>query len=76
MAATPSPNYNDKQLLAADATFQNRVRQALLAACVLAKLEGNTVPFHRERETFIVAVVQQFIQPRDIARAVQWVVQP
>lgn len=60
MAATPSPNYNDKQFLAADPTFQNRVRQSLLAACVLAKLEDpRTVPFHRERETFIVAVVSQ-----------------
>lgn len=59
MAATPSPNYNDKQLLAADPTFQNRVRQSLLQACVLAKLEGYTVAFHRERETFIAAVVSQ-----------------
>lgn len=60
MAATPSPNYFDKQLLAADLTFQNRVRQSLLAACVLAKLEDpRTVPFHRERETFIAAIVSQ-----------------
>lgn len=59
MSATPSPNYNDKQLLASDPTFQNRIRQSLLATCVLAKLEGNTVPFHRERETFIVSVVTQ-----------------
>jgi len=59
MPATPSPNYSDKQLLAADVTFQNRVRQAVLSACSSIKNEGNAVAFHRERETFLVAVINQ-----------------
>lgn len=57
MAATPSPNYNDQQLLAADTTFQARVRQALLKGCVAIKAEDpNATPFHREREAFVVGV--------------------
>jgi hypothetical protein len=56
MAATPSPNYNDQQLLAADGTFQNRVRQALLMACNSIKNEAVTTAFHREREAFLVGV--------------------
>src|SRR4029077_2198746 len=57
MAATPSPNYSDQQLLAADVTFQSRVRQALLKGCVAIKAESPTaVPFHREREAFAVGV--------------------
>lgn len=59
MAATPSPNYSDQQLLAADVTFQNRVRQALMTACTNIKSEAVTVAFHRERETFLVAVSNQ-----------------
>ncbi|SRR6266852_1591358 len=60
MAATPSPNYNDQQLLASDPTFQNRVRQSLIAACLAIKSESSTtVAFHRERETFLVAVMNQ-----------------
>jgi len=59
MAATPSPNYNDKQLLSAEPTFQNRVRQALLVACSNIKNEGAAVAFHRERETFLVGVMNQ-----------------
>jgi hypothetical protein len=59
MAATPSPNYSDKQLLAADVTFQNRVRQSLLTACSSIKNEATTTAFHRERETFLVAVINQ-----------------
>ncbi len=59
MTATPSPNYNDKQLLAAEPTFQNRVRQALLTASSSIKNEGWTIAFHRERETYAVAVMNQ-----------------
>lgn len=60
MAATPSPNYGDQQLLASDSTFQNRVRQSLIAACNAIKTESPTaVAFHRERETFLVAVMNQ-----------------
>jgi len=60
MVATPSPNYNDKQLLASDTTFQNRVRQAMMAGCTAVKNESPTnVPFHRERETYVVGVMNQ-----------------
>ena len=60
MAATPSPNYSDQQILATDSTFQNRVRQSLIAACLAIKAESpTTVSFHRERETFLVAVMNQ-----------------
>lgn len=58
MAATPSPNFNDSQLLASDPTFQNRVRQSLIVQCLNAQVEDpNTVPFHRERETWAAAVM-------------------
>jgi len=58
MAATPSPNYSDQQFLAADPTFQNRVRQSLIAACISIKNESpTTIPFHRERETWLVLVM-------------------
>jgi hypothetical protein len=51
-------SYNDKQILSGDATFQNRVRQSMIAACVAIKAESPiTTPFHRERETFLVAVM-------------------
>ncbi len=52
MAAT----YSDQQFLASDPTFQNRVRQSLLAACISIKNEAVTTAFHREREAFLVAV--------------------
>jgi hypothetical protein len=57
MAATPSPNYSDQQLLAADGTFQNRVRQSLITACNSIKNEAATTAFHREREAFLVGVM-------------------
>jgi hypothetical protein len=59
MAATPSPNYADKQLLASDQTFQNRIRQAMIAGCISVKNEALSVAYHRERETFVVAVINQ-----------------
>jgi hypothetical protein len=60
MAATPSPNYADQTLLASDVTFQNRVRQSLLKAGGAIKSESPvTTPFHRERETFLVAASNQ-----------------
>ena len=46
-----------KQFLASDTTFQNRVRQSLLSACVAIKNEGASIAFHRERETFLVGVM-------------------
>lgn len=52
-------SYSDQQFLAGDATFQNRVRQSLITACQSIKSEAVTVAFHRERETFLVAVTNQ-----------------
>jgi hypothetical protein len=49
-------SYSDKQFLASDPTFQNRVRQSMIAACVsIASESPTTVAFHRERATFGVA---------------------
>lgn len=59
MAATPSPNYSDKALLSGDATFVNRVRQSLIAACVAIKNESAATAYHREREGLVVAVMNQ-----------------
>lgn len=50
-------SYNDKYTLSTDTTFQNRVRASMLAACVAIKSEAVTTAFHRERETYLVAVV-------------------
>lgn len=51
-------SYSDQQFLAADPTFQNRVRQSLLNACIAVKAESPiTTPFHREREAFCVGVI-------------------
>jgi hypothetical protein len=50
-------SYSDQQFLAADPTFQNRVRQSLVAQCINIKSEAVTVAFHRERETYVAAVM-------------------
>lgn len=48
-------SYSDKNQLSNDATFQGRVRQAMLTACVaIASESPTTVPFHRERSAFAV----------------------
>jgi hypothetical protein len=58
MVATPSPNFNDSQILSGDPTFQNRCRQSLIATCLSIKAEDPmAIPFHRERETFVAAVM-------------------
>lgn len=50
-------SYSDQQFLAADTTFQNRIRQALITACNSIKNEAVTTAFHREREAFLVGVI-------------------
>lgn len=55
MAATRSDSY----ILSTDVNFQNRVRTSLVAACISIKNEGVGVAFHRERETYLVAVMNQ-----------------
>lgn len=59
MTATASPNYNDQQVLASDVTFQNRVRQSLIFYCETVGAEADTVPYHRERSTYAVSVLNQ-----------------
>jgi hypothetical protein len=51
-------SHNDKQILSQDPTFQNRVKMSLVTACINLKTEDpKTIPFHREREAFAVAVM-------------------
>jgi hypothetical protein len=52
-------SYSDQQFLAADTTFQNRVRQSMIAQGIAIKNEAVTTAFHRERETYVVAVTNQ-----------------
>lgn len=52
-------SYSDQQFLAADPTFQNRVRQSLVKACIAIKNEAVTTAFHRERESYLVAIMNQ-----------------
>src|SRR6266849_4450394 len=48
----------DSAVLASDPTFQNRVRESLVAACQAIAGEGFTVAFHRERSRFAAQVVE------------------
>ena len=41
----------DQVTVAADTTFQNRVRQAIIAAAIAIKNEGENVVSHKERVT-------------------------
>lgn len=51
-------SYNDMAVLAAEVSFQNRVRSAMIAGAVTVKNESpTTVPFHRERESYVVQVM-------------------
>jgi hypothetical protein len=56
-AQTASPNLSDQQFLAADPTFINRVRQSMITAAIAIKNEGWAVIFHKEREAFVVKVM-------------------
>lgn len=48
----------DSAILLTDATFQNRIKESLEAACQAVATEGFGVPFHRERQKFLTQVVQ------------------
>ncbi len=50
-------SYGDKKFLANDVSFQDRVRQSMVAACVAIKNEATTTSFHRERETYLVGIM-------------------
>jgi hypothetical protein len=42
IAQTASPNLNDQQVLAADPTFQNRIRESLISTCASISSEAVT----------------------------------
>jgi len=48
---------NDQYVLSTDTGFQNRVRTSMLVQCTNVMFEAWTVPFHRERQTFAVQVL-------------------
>lgn len=51
-------SFNDMAVLAADTTFQNRVKAAMITGAVVVSAENkSTVAFHRERETYAVQVM-------------------
>jgi hypothetical protein len=53
MAATPSPNYNDQQLLAGEPGFMARCRQAMFNLCI-GVATTTTGTNWRERQIFAV----------------------
>lgn len=53
MAASRSDMY----FLSTDPTFQNRVRASMVAAAISVTTEAWTVAFHRERDTYAVAIL-------------------
>lgn len=58
MAQTPSPNYNDAQLLSNDPTFQNRVQEALMRACANITSEAFTTALHVQRQRYVQQIMQ------------------
>lgn len=48
---------SDMYILSQEATFQNRIRAAMIAACVSITTEARTTAFHRERETYAVSIL-------------------
>lgn len=50
-------SHSDSFQLSQDSTFQGRVQQALVAACISIANEGNTVAFHRERARYVVQIL-------------------
>lgn len=53
MAASRS----DMNMLSTDTAFQNRVRASMIAASIAITTEAWTVAFHRERQTYAVAIL-------------------
>ena len=53
---------SDQYWLSQNTTFQQRVQEALEAACIAIGNEGWAVPFHRERASFAQAVLDGQVQ--------------
>lgn len=49
-------SFSDAAILAGDPTFQARVGASLFTNCQNIGSEGYTIPFHRERATFVVQI--------------------
>lgn len=50
-------SYSDSFQLSINGSFQNRVQESLVHACINVGTEAWTVPFHRERATFAAQVL-------------------
>lgn len=50
-------SHNDRYTLSTDAVFQNRVMTSMIAASVSITTEAWTTPFHRERQTQAVQIL-------------------
>jgi hypothetical protein len=48
---------SDMNVLSTDPGFQNRVRASLISASISITTESRTTAFHRERETYAVAIL-------------------
>jgi len=48
---------SDMNFLSSDSGFQGRVRASMLWTCIAITTEAWSVPFHRERQTYAVAVL-------------------
>lgn len=48
---------SDMYILSQEATFQNRVRASMIAASISITTEADSVSYHRERQTYAVAVI-------------------
>lgn len=48
---------NDSATLAGDVTFQNRVKESLIAACIAIANEGIAIAFHRERARYATSIL-------------------
>jgi hypothetical protein len=50
-------SFSDQNFLRQDNGFQGRVRQAMLSACISISNEGWTIPFHRERQNYLIQIM-------------------
>jgi len=59
-------SFSDAAILAGDAVFQSRVGASLLTSCQNIGSEGFTVPFHRERSTFVVQIFNATLNAQSV----------
>lgn len=56
-------SHSDAYQLSQSPVFQNRVQAALYTYCTVVGSEAWTVPFHRERTTFVTGVLSNISTP-------------